>query len=263
MIYHCFLDDSKDQKQQQMVISAGFYGTRNDWGSLRLAWTKRLREDGLKYFKTSEYKSLTGQFAKFRVDPPPTGRDKARKLRSELQDILQRYPGIRGIGVVIPVQDYTEVCSRPESVGVFYGDPYHRALESVMFETAKKIRAQPGRNMAAFVHDEGNEFADFFRLYQGFKKLNPKSAKVFGGFEALDDKLHPPLQAADMIANYTLGVGMKWLASGRRQQERTEMKQSIGLLGIWDTHYMLSILKSELELKGKPIPLDLQAKEFG
>src|ERR1022692_462165 len=117
-----------------MIVSAGFYGTQSDWSSVRIEWKKQLGKDGLDYFKTGEYKSLEKQFAKFKTSayPPPTGRDEARKIRSALLEIIKRHPQIHGVGVAIPVQDYNEVCSRPEAPGVFGGDPYHRALESVI-----------------------------------------------------------------------------------------------------------------------------------
>jgi hypothetical protein len=47
-----------------------------------------------------------------------------------------------------------------------------------------------------------------------------------GGFIPLDDKQHPPLQAADMIANYTLSIGDKWLESDRSQVTKIEMQQT-------------------------------------
>jgi hypothetical protein len=82
MVYHCFLDDSKDQNQRRLLVSAGFLGTKNDWHHLRIAWKKRLKKDGLEYFKTSEYKMLDGEFSKFKTAayPPPTGREKAAKI---------------------------------------------------------------------------------------------------------------------------------------------------------------------------------------
>jgi hypothetical protein len=71
MVYQCFLDDSKDQNQSQMVISAGFFATKEDWGRLRSAWTTALRKEGIDYFKKSEYKMLEGQFKQFKTAAYP------------------------------------------------------------------------------------------------------------------------------------------------------------------------------------------------
>jgi len=268
MIYQCFLDDSKDQTQDQMVVSAGFIGTKEAWGSLRRDWSKRLREDGLDYFKTSEYKMLEGQFAKFKDEAkyPKSegrGRDAARKIKTDLQEIVKLNHPIVGVGIAIPVVDYNTICARPDAHGVFYGDPYHRALESVMFEVAKMVRARRGHNMVAFVHDEGPDYDSLRQVYRSFRENNPQSAKVIGGFERLDDKLHPPLQAADMIANNVLGIGAEWLSKGRPDPLKIEMEESIQKIGVWTEHYMLSILKSQLRLNGKPIPIDLEDEEYG
>ncbi len=262
MIYHCYLDDSKDQNQSQMFVSAGFYGMREDWSALRTAWTARLRRDGLEYFKTSEYKMLTGQFAKFKQYPPPTGRDKARELRSDLQTILKQVPAIRGIGICIPMDDLEKFYSRPEAQK-FCGNPYQRALEGVIHETVGCIKAKSGRNMVAFVHDDGTDFDELRGYYNAFKAISPKTAKYMAGFQPLSDKDHPPLQAADMIANLTLGIGLKWLETGRKIEKLKEMEDSIGKLGVWDEHYMLSVLKRNLIRLGEPVPPDLQGEEYG
>jgi hypothetical protein len=265
MVYECFLDDSKDANQSHMFVSGGFFGTRDDWSSLRKAWSKVLQDWDIDYFKSSEYNHLTDQFAKFRTDayPPPSGRKAAKDIKDALQQVVSKHPFITGIGVSVPVKDYEKVCSRPETNGVFAGNPYHRALESVMFETVKIIRRRPGHNVVAFVHDEESDFETLHRLYLGFKKLNPKTAKYLGGFAALNDKQHPPLQMADMIANNTLEVGMDRIAKGETDKARISMKENINKLCWWDEHYMLSVLKRNLALKGHPIPLDLDTEEYG
>jgi hypothetical protein len=265
MVYTCYLDDSKDQNQSKIVVSAGFYGTKDDWVKLRVAWKKRLKEDGLDYFKTSEYKSLTGEFSKFRTAayPPPKGREKAMQIRSDLKQIFKRIPGIQGVGVVIPLDDYGRVCERPEAQDVFVADPYRRALEGVLLDAVKLIRQKSGQNVVAFVHDDDQDFDRLRQIYNEFKILNPKTAKFMAGFQSLDDKLHPPLQMADMMANLTLGVGLEWLETGRTPSKLKEMEENIRFIGAWNEHYMLSLLKLNLIANGRPVPADLQADEYG
>jgi len=266
MLYHCFLDDSKDQTQSKLIISAGFVGTKDDWHKLRVAWKKRLRKDGLKYFKTSEYKMLEGEFGQFKTAayPPPTGRQKAAQIRSDLQQILKQNPRIAAIGNAVPVEDYARVMARPEADGIFFGNPYHRALDNVMLETVNLIHKLVGHNTkVAFVHDDGPDFDELRAVYEAFKIANPRTAESLAGFLPLSDKDHPPLQLADMVANYTLGVGQTWLENGREAKLATEMEENIGKLGIWTEHVMLSVLKHNLMRQGKPIPVDLQGEEYG
>jgi Protein of unknown function (DUF3800) len=265
MVYQYFLDDSKDQNQSQMVISAGFYGTKEDWGKLRGTWITCLKRDGLEYFKTSEYKMLDGQFRKFKTSayPPPKGRQKASEIRSALLQILKGISGIQGVGVGIPIEDYEKVCSRPEADDFFPANPYRRALEGVLFESVKAIRQTPGKHMVTFVHDNGEDYDALRGYYDQFKVANPKTAQFIAGFQALDDKKHPPLQLADMVANRSLELGLEWLANNRSPSVLREMVGNIHHFGTWTEHYMLSILKRNLKRLGRPIPLDLRSTDYG
>jgi hypothetical protein len=247
MVYESFLDDSKDAGQKRMIVSAGFCGTKAAWTPLRKLWKARLKQDGLEYFKTSEYKMLKEQFEVFRKFPPPIGRNKAKELRSDLQEIVALNQKIVGIGVAIPVEEYEQVANAPESKGLFGSNPYHRALESVIFQTVKYVRSLPGKNVVAFVHDDGTDFNELRDVYHAFKEKNPRTAKLMRGFIPLDDKLHPPLQLADMIANMTMELGLEWLENGRTQPKLKEMKENIKLLGIWEKSYVESVRDSNLE----------------
>ncbi len=266
MLFHCFLDDSKDQNQSQLLVSAGFLGTKDDWHKLRVAWKKQLKKHGLEYFKTSEYKMLSGQFSRFKTAafPPPTGRRAASEIRSDLQAVLRNNPRILGVGLAVPVDDYNKVCARPEAKGVFPGNLYQRALEGVLLEAVRLAHKLTGPNTrVAFVHDDGPDSAQLKAVYNGFKIANPKTAKSMVGFLPLCDKEHPPLQLADMVANFTLGVGLEWLTNGREAKWANEMQNNIGKLGIWTEHVMLSILKRNLIRLEKRVPTDLQAAEYG
>jgi hypothetical protein len=265
MVYSCFLDDSKDALRSKMFVSAGFFGDKDDWKNLRVAWSACLKRNNIAYYKASEYNRLEGEFARFRTAqyPRPTGRDAAYQIKYELQEIVKANQRIRGVGVAVLVDDYEKVRSHPEAKDIFGPDPYHCALESVMFETVKIVRALPGHNMVAFVHDEQDDFNTLRDLYLGFKKLNPKTAKVMGGFSGQDDKTHPPLQAADMIANNTLEVGMDWLSQGKLDKLRFELLDNRSLVGLWNEEYMLSVLKANLGRKGRPVPIDLSGEQHG
>jgi len=193
MIYTCFLDDSKDRDQEKVAVSAGFVADKENWGRLRAIWKGVLNRRGLAYFKSSEYYSLSGEFARFRTGayPRPTGREAAQEIRAELQAKLGECENIFGIGIMVVLEDFNKVLSRPESDGVIPPNPYHIAFNSVMHQTANLVRSWPGRNKVAFVHDDGSDFDSLRASYQYFKEKNPKSAKMLAGFMPLDDKDHP------------------------------------------------------------------------
>ena len=97
MVYHCFLDDSKDKEQTRLMASAGFFANKHDWGNFRLGWTRVLRAHGLEYFKSREYYSLNwgrkGILRKHRYDSL-----KASSLYEPLQDAkLIKEQGGRGV----------------------------------------------------------------------------------------------------------------------------------------------------------------------
>jgi hypothetical protein len=261
MLYRAFLDDSKDQCQAKLMVSAGFFGDRDNWSSLRLAWKKVLDSHGLKYFKSRDYFRLEGQFSKFKtaVYPPPTGREAAQRIREQLQGVIRSHPAILGVAVAILLEDYGKALARPDAEGILPPNPYHTALNSIMFEMVKRVKLMPDFKKVAFIHDDGPDIDSLVSSYKNFKKFNPKTRKYLGGFGSLNDKEHPELQAADMIANYSMQRGLEALQKNPTDM-KTEIKELTGnflTFGYWDENYILSALKSIRKTRGLPIPVDL------
>ena len=258
-VYKCFMDDSKDSQQAKMFVCAGWIGERNDWSDFCKRWNNRLAQDGIAYFKTSEYKMLKGEFEKFRSLGPPSGRNAAKALRDDLLAIIDSFDQIYSVGVCIPMDEWNSVLARPEAKDIL-GKPYYRAIESVWFQTVKRgfrdIRSHR-YSVVQFIHDDGQDSAELASLYLAFKKLNPKTAKYMTGFACLDDKMNPPLQAADLIANHSLEIGINWLESGKTKAKESELQASMGFLAVWRDHYARGVLCHELHRKKLPIPADL------
>ena len=82
MIAAMFMDDSKDSKQEVVVVSAGLMGNQDQWDLIRKRWNDRLRKDNLAYFKNSECVNLQGEFRKFRdLGPLLVGKAHAQRIR--------------------------------------------------------------------------------------------------------------------------------------------------------------------------------------
>jgi hypothetical protein len=263
MVFPCFLDDSKDKNQSEVFICAGFIGSQTDWGNLRSQWAATLRKHELQYFKSSEYKMLKGEFARFQGSdyPSPSGRNRAKEIRNELLQIARSYPNVMGMGIVIPISIYRNVCQRPEAKLFFEADPYRRALEGVFRETLGQVENLPGHHAVLFVHDEGQDWHHLEDYYHEYKKNNPRHGKMMDGFIPLDDKKHPPLQLADALANQTVSDSKEWLNNGQITLE-DEKQFNLCKLGVWNEHVMLSLLKHNLEKRGLPIPADLQSSKY-
>jgi hypothetical protein len=141
--------------------------------------------------------------------------------------------------------------------------PYRRAIESVWVETVRRgFRRSKAHHhsVIAFIHDDGPDYPELAALYSGFKKLNPRTAKFMVGFSGLDDKVNPPLQAADLIANHSLEIGIDWAENGKTKARELELQGSMGFLAVWREDYAKGVLHHELKRKKLPIPDDLQAE---
>lgn len=246
MVYQAFIDDSKDRHAEKVVVSGIFIGDKDKWSFLRSEWKKVLQPHGMKYFKAAEYYGLRDEFAQFQSKskyPPPAGREAAKKIFDDLEDVIRRAK-ITSLGVVIPISDYSEVMAMPEAQGKIPSLPYDLALNSGFFETIKDIKKISGRHMVSFVHDDDGRFAHFRELYLKFRKKNPKTAKMIGGFIPLDDKKHPPLQAADLAANVTCNYAKQWL-DDKSEASLQRLIGSMYKIGVWEKDYILSVLQKQ------------------
>ena len=246
MVYDAFVDDSKDRHAEKVVVAGIFVGDKDRWGWLRTHWIRRLEQEGMRYFKAAEYYGLRGEFLKFRSEKyqAPTGREAAKRVFDDLEQIICQ-ANLMSIGVVIPVEDYNEVMAMPEAQRKIPTKPYNLALNSCFFETVKAINQNPGKHMIAFVHDDDEKFEEYRQLYHEFRKKNPKTAKQLGGFIPLDDKEHPPLQAADLAANVTCNFAKQWLDEGRRAPALQRLKETMYIVGVWEKDYIISVLKAQ------------------
>jgi len=259
MVYHSYLDDSKDRGAKRVIVSAGFCATKEIWEAFRLDWKRKLKEHRLCYFKSSECHSVNGEFTSLRKSGKSYAtteeRKRAREIRGEFLSVVRKHPLIRAIGVAIQVEDYSRYAALPEVKDILPVDPYKAALSSVMFETVNHIRSIPGHNVVAFVHDEQEPFDELQKCYLAFKEMNKKTREFVGGFAPMDDKKTPELQAADLIANHTTYL------AGRKldlKDAAVEMRENISLLGVWDEGFLVKLLKSTLRKHGHPLPLEIE-----
>lgn len=94
MLYRTFIDDSSDEKREIVMIAGALMGTHKQWSELRRRWMVCLRHYGIRYFRSTEYNSLRGEFEIFRDRvkyPKPKGSDTARALRDELEAIVKQF----------------------------------------------------------------------------------------------------------------------------------------------------------------------------
>lgn len=135
---------------------------------------------------------------------------------------------------------------------MYWSDAY---LQSVVIKTLEVVGTKTlGRNKVTFVHDDGSDFEDLSGAYKTCMKVNTHWAEYSGGFAPLSDKDNPPLQAADMAANYALGLAQAWLQNGRTPVAKKEFAKSIKWIGVWEKPYILKLVRQQYFRKNLPIP---------
>jgi hypothetical protein len=100
----------------------------------------------------------------------------------------------------------------------------------------------PGRdNGVGFVCDDGPQVPNILASYQELKRRNPSVAKYMRGLAIRDDKRHPPLQAADLMADIAREMVAAYIADPH-QQESPTLKQNVVSVKVWTKPYMLEVL---------------------
>lgn len=233
--------------QEKVIVSGSFIGGKDTWAAFRTRWKAKLREHGICYYKTSEWRGLRDEFRRFKSVkdyPPPSGREAADKVRDELEHIVNTAK-IGGIGAVIPVPVFNEVAAMPEfKERLERLKPYQLALYLVFLYSVEQINTVPGHHKIAFVHDEGDDCAFIEASYFAFKKTNPKTAKYMAGISCLDDKTHPPLQCADMVANTVCNFAQEWQKSPTDTTLK-RLRKSILQIRVWEKDSLVSILRKQ------------------
>jgi len=263
MLYRSFIDDSADEKQEDVVTAGAVIAPHGEWEKIRREWNKRLRADGSAYFRSTDYYSLSKEFFRYRdLDkyPKPKGSEAAKALRDDLEAILKQSSAV-GIGVAIPVKLYREFLAIvPGAIGKFGEDIFYSALQTLFIECARTVRdelplGKNGKeNRIAFVCDDTSRAPIYSGAYADFKARNPQLAEMMLGLLHRDDKLTPPLQAADMMASLTKELAMPCLTDAVQMKkpllvssgsEAPRLKDTVYKIVIWDYEWMERLLAAQ------------------
>jgi len=244
VVFDAYVDDSKDRHAETVVVSGIFIGEPKAWVSLRTKWKKRLEKEGMRYFKAAEYYGLRGEFQRFQSEanyPRPLGREAAKVIFDDLEQIIS-HTEIASLGVVIPVQDFTEVMTDPRVVGRLPNNAYSLALNLCFYQTVQELNKNPGSHVVRFIHDGDDRFPLYRQVYDNFKTVNPKTAKQMCGFASADDQKSPPLQAADLAANVTCNFAKEWLEQNRTAVSLKRLEHSMLRICVGSKEFLFDFL---------------------
>lgn len=234
MLFNAYIDDSADRNRERIVLGAAIIGGPEEWRKLGNEWNARLKIDEIAYFKASHCRSLNGQFHKWRNLPDGEGKVKADKLRDDL-DFIIRNSRLMTLGVVLPIPFYRTMKHAPHYFGEIPDNPYHLAFEQTIAECGKAMRLMNRNNMVSFAHDDGDDFPILHELYKLFKKhpKNRQYAHTLRDFVPLDDKTHPPVQAADLAADVVRQYAEDWAVNPSEENLR-RLRSTMYKIVIWN-----------------------------
>jgi hypothetical protein len=86
--------------------------------------------------------------------------------------------------------------------------------------------------IVTFGHDDGDDFDVLRSVYRKFKETNKHHAKRMADFVPLDDKLHPPVQAADVAAYVAFKYAEDW-AINPTPENLKRLRSSMYKMVIW------------------------------
>jgi hypothetical protein len=88
------------------------------------------------------------------------------------------------------------------------------------------------------------------QLFRSYKERNPQVATRIQGFIPLDDKLYPPIQAADFAASTTLRFAMDWLKDPSAVT-LTRLKETMSRITVWTEDFARQVLEVSSENGGQ------------
>jgi hypothetical protein len=249
MLIRGYIDDSADEKHKTVAVAGAFLGNHKQWKKLVREWRARLRGEGIRYFRSTEYYSLRGEFERYRDPvkyPKPKGSEAAKSFRDDLESIIKE-SGIRGFAHCIPLEMYQEVRdSVAMAADVFPTDAFEVALQSLIRDCAKEFKQLYGdRHKLAFMCDEGPSSARIGEAYRAFKALNPDFSDMIGTLIFGDDKRFPQLQAADMMASTGKEIRLR-IQGGNEAPIEHRLSSSIYFVRHWTKDIMLQLLDLQL-----------------
>lgn len=219
---HETLDDVGTCEKDGIVATVGYVAYKQNWDAFNWAWSRALKAIGLGHLHTSEY-----LYKYLRVgDHSPTDDEIFHCLSPFIKIIVERLlnPPRTGFGVCIITR-----CEAYEQLSEEERE-YIREPELNSFELAvglgcmKVQRELTLQNSIAVQMDESHSVPRLYGSYELMKRENELLKKFLGAICFADDKLHPPIQAADLLGCLTLRA---WKAFHANQEWPTAFKRLI------------------------------------
>lgn len=193
-----YLDESSDKRTESLLCVGGLISNEPILRRLSTAWNARLDQDGIAYFRFSDWKNLHGAFHHFRRHKDGA-RKRADKVLCDLEEILlsESWVGV-GMGVLVP-QYRTVLMENPYARLLYPNDPTEPAYGQMFYQIAHVIRKNGAGHQVAIFVDKSNDYPKLAGVYRALQLHHPTLGKSLATIAPVDDKLTPAMQMADFI----------------------------------------------------------------
>lgn len=205
MVIGFYADDSTDQPHHRIQSAGAVFGWPADIFEAERLWDKQLHLSGIEYFKASECETLSGEFDPLRRGMSlNSARAFADATRRDFVSVLERI-GLAAVAVSLLLNDFKDVISINQKARYYYGSDstilvYGRLIKSTI-ELIHQDMPALARIGMAFEFDIYSDYLKAEAAYSSLKRKDSLCASVMGHVGHSDDKVHLPLQMADLIAH--------------------------------------------------------------
>jgi hypothetical protein len=216
MILGLYADDSHDQKMQHIISAGALIGWPPSLFEAERKWQERLRRDGIAYFRAVECENLIGQFDwHLRGWSLNVGSTIAKSVRNDLVQIIKTKDGIASFGVSMLIKDFHEAIAESSQAKKYWGtDPtvaVYKLLITTIVQLLEKDWPESRGYPIAFTFDDHAKWQEAEEAYRQLRNSDPLCAERIGCIGHADDKKHPPLQMADLMAYESRIRTLAWI----------------------------------------------------
>ena len=197
-------DDSSDSENEKIICAGSFLGWPKEFYYAGLQWEKRLKREGIAYFRACECEGLFGEFAPSKLGLDLNqARSLALSVRYDLIDIISN-SGLGAICMGLLLKDFNELIVENEEARVRFGvDPVRLIYKRLIRITIDLLDQDwPERRdiKISFTFDEHQKWREAEEEYQILKTEDLSCARRMLKAGHADDKEYPGLQMADLAA---------------------------------------------------------------
>lgn len=249
MVIGFYGDDSTDHPERQMQTAGAVFGWPGDVFEAERLWNNHLEKANIRYFRASECEMLMGEF-----DPVKLGmnlssaRAFAEATRRDMVSVLEQIP-LTAVAVGLHLKDFKRVISSNPKALYYYGSDstilvYGRLIKSTI-ELMHQDYPEFVHHTIAFTFDDHTNHLQAEAAYLQLKRKDSYCASMMGYVGHADDKLHAPLQMADLIAHEARHKCVAMLADSPKERSAFKLlseSHSIYYIGVMAENGLLSQL---------------------